>query len=336
MRKLYPDIEPYTDYFLSMPAKKGTLEHQLYVEECGNPNGLPIIFLHGGPGSGCRPAHRCFFNPKIYRIILFDQRGCGRSRPYGCLDNNTTRYLVDDLEQIRKTLLIDRWIVFGGSWGATLALVYAQQHPDRVMKMILRGVFLARQEDIDWVYSSSGAAKIFPEAWKLLMSVLTPVEQKTPLKSLYDLLVGIDDSRRAQAQQALNQWEQQIVTLRDDTYQIPDLLTIEASNDAAAIILLYYSLNLCFIAQQAILENIDKIRNIPTYIVHGRYDMVCQLAQAWELSQVWPEVDLTVLPLAGHAAGEVAMVDALVTLTDKVARDFSSSIDDTAFITAND
>ena len=320
MNTLYPDIEPYTHYYLSMPAKKGTVVHQLYVEECGNPQGLPVIFLHGGPGSGCRASHRCYFNPELYRIILFDQRGSGRSRPYGCLESNTTAHLVDDIEQIREALVIDSWVVFGGSWGSTLGLVYAQHHPNRVMTMILRGVFLARQHDIDWVYASSGAARIFPEAWQQLMSVLTPTEQQTPLKSLYQHLVGDDEYRRSQAQQAFNQWEQQIVTLREHNYLISDLVDVEPSRDAAAMLQLHYCLNLCFIGQHQILANIDVIRNMSTHIVHGRYDMVCPVEQAWELAQVWPEASLTVLPLAGHAAGELTMVDTLVGLTDKVAK----------------
>ncbi|MEC4724139.1 prolyl aminopeptidase [Shewanella sp. D64] len=324
MNTLYPDIEPYTHYYLSMSAKKGTVVHQLYVEECGNPQGLPVIFLHGGPGSGCRASHRCFFNPKLYRIILFDQRGCGRSRPYWDLESNTTAYLVDDIEQIRVTLAIDSWVVFGGSWGSTLGLVYAQHYPERVMMMILRGIFLARQHDIDWVYSSSGAARIFPEAWELLMSVLTPLEQRTPLKSLYHHLVGDNEFRRAQVQQAFNQWEQQIVTLRELNYQISELVDVEPCNDAAAMLQLHYCLNLCFIAHQPILANIDSIREIPTHIVHGRYDMVCPVEQAWELAEVWPEASLTILPLAGHAAGELTMVDTLVGLTDKVAAELCS------------
>ncbi|WP_394392829.1 prolyl aminopeptidase [Shewanella woodyi] len=333
MRLLYPDIEPYADQLLSMPAKKGEVVHQLYVEECGNPEGVPIVFLHGGPGSGCRASHRCYFNPKLYRIILLDQRGCGRSKPYACLENNNTDYLIDDLEQIRDRLNIDKWVVFGGSWGATLALVYAEHYPERVQAMILRGVFLGRQQDIDWVYSDGGAANVFPEAWKQLMSVLTDDEQLMPLKSLYALLVGTDDVRRSRALQAFNQWEQQIVTLREGSFSLtktlseilPEVMFSEPYEGAAAIIQLYYSMKLCFIEHKPILSSIDKIRQIPTYIVHGRYDMVCPLKQAWTLSQAWPEARLTVLPLAGHSAGEASMVDALVELTDSVGSDLSAN-----------
>lgn len=317
MLTLYPEIEPYQTHLLARETLSSGKKHEIYVEECGNPSGIPVVFLHGGPGSGCRPQHRQYFNPEKYRIVLFDQRGCGRSVPSGELENNTTAHLISDMEYIRTRLGIDKWVIFGGSWGATLALCYARDHAKKVISMILRGTFLGRQQDIDWVYAAGGASKLFPETWHRLTHMLDPSEQQTPLKAYYTRLTDPDESLQISAATILNSWEATIVTLRDHEYE-PDLT--EAPGPLAhSRIQLHFALNQCFIENRPILSEIESIRHIPTQIIHGRYDIVCPVQQSWELHQAWPETSLTVLPLAGHAAGEPAVIDALVTATDTLA-----------------
>ncbi len=318
MYAFYPDIEPYSQQLLSTSQ---TLNdggcHQVYVEECGNPEGIPVLFLHGGPGSGCRPQHRCYFDPDVFRIILFDQRGCGRSLPLGELEHNNSQLLIDDMEMIRDQLNIDKWVLFGGSWGATLALLYAQSHPQNVRSMILRGTFLARQEDINWVYAEGGASKLFPDTWHQLVGHLPPKDQAQPLKHYFEQLTSTDANIVAEAAWRLNAWESTIVTLRDYEFELPK--TDELGPIAHSLIQLNFALNECFIETNQILNNLEKIRQIPTQIIHGRYDIVCPIKQSWELHQKWPESSLKVVPLAGHAAGEDAIVDALITATKSVA-----------------
>jgi len=318
MIPLYPEIEPYATHNIEMEPLANGLHHQVYVEECGNPDGIPIIFLHGGPGSGCRPQHRCYFNPDIYRIILFDQRGCGRSKPHGELENNTTSYLISDMETIRQQLSIDNWVIFGGSWGATLGLCYAQQYPNKVLAMILRGIFLGRQQDIDWVYSQGGASKLFPDAWQNLVKHLQLSDQTHPLQAYYQQLTHSDEIHQMAAAKTLQAWESTIVTLRDHEYQHDH--SQESGPLAHSRIQLHFALNECFISESAILDNIDAIRDIPTIMIHGRYDIVCPIQQTWELHNAWPETELNIIPMAGHAAGEPALVDALITATRKIAK----------------
>lgn len=318
MYHLYPDIEPYATHKIEMEQLNNGLHHQIYVEECGNPEGIPVIFLHGGPGSGCRPQHRCYFDPNIYRIILFDQRGCGRSLPHGELENNSTQFLIADMETIRQQLEVDCWLIFGGSWGATLGLSYAQLYPDKVLAMILRGIFLGRKQDIDWVYAEGGASKLFPDAWQNLVKDLAESEQKQPLNAYYQQLTDVDELHQMAAAKTLQAWEGTIVTLRDHEHK-PDL-TQEPGPLAHSRIQLHFALNECFIADKPILEEIDTIREIPTIIVHGRYDIVCPIQQAWELHQKWPEAELNIIPMAGHAAGEPALINALITATRSIAK----------------
>jgi len=321
MQSLYPDIEPYRTHLLEMEPLSSGDKHQVFVEECGNPEGIPVVFLHGGPGSGCRPQHRCYFNPEKYRIILFDQRGCGRSLPLGELEHNTTDYLLADMEVIRTTLAIDKWLLFGGSWGATLALCYARQYPEQVSAMVLRGVFLGRQQDIDWVYAEGGASRLFPDAWQNLVAHLPESEQQRPLKAYFEQLTVDDAQQQLQAAHTLNNWEGTIVTLRDHAFQ-PDP-SQQIGPLAHSRVQLHFALNQCFIKEQPILDHLDSLKAIPTHIVHGRYDIVCPVQQSWLLHQAWPETDLTILPLAGHAAGEPAIIDALVTITDKLANELT-------------
>lgn len=321
MLTLYPEIEPYQTHMLTRERLSHGGCHQVYVEECGNPDGIPVVFLHGGPGSGCRPQHRSYFNPEKYRIILFDQRGCGRSLPSGELENNNTDYLVEDMEFIRSSLNIDRWVLFGGSWGATLALCYARRHPQKVVSMILRGTFLGRAQDIDWVYAEGGASRLFPEAWQRLVADLPEAEQRTPLQSYYDKLTSADEAEQLAAAQTLNAWEGTIVMMRDHDYE-PDL-SEQPGPLAHSRIQLHYALNQCFIGDAPILASIESLKTIPTTVIHGRYDLVCPLQQSWELKQAWPAIEFRIVPLAGHAAGEPGLIDALIAATDQLAEELA-------------
>ncbi|OUS32803.1 prolyl aminopeptidase [Thalassotalea sp. 42_200_T64] len=299
------------------------MNHQIYVEECGNPLGIPVVFLHGGPGSGCNESHRRFFDPKHYHIILFDQRGCGRSRPYRSLQRNTTAHLIQDIEVIRQHIGIKKWLIFGGSWGATLALYYAQHFPQQVSGLLLRGIFLARSQDIDWVYSENGAAKLFPDAWQQLVQGLPKDEQAQPLSAIYQQLSS-DNSKVSTAMfNKLQHWEANLIALQEP----PEFLASTTKDSAKAlkvkassIIQLYYSLNRCFINQTPLLESIDIIRHIPTIIIHGRYDMLCPLEQAWQLKQRWPEAKLIIVEMAGHVASEPRIIDALIKATDDLCQ----------------
>jgi len=322
MLALYPDIEPFSHYHLTitnnvLANKDDEITHHIYVEQCGNPLGIPVVFLHGGPGSGCRPLHRCYFDPQLYHIILFDQRGCGRSRPYGALKQNTTFDLIQDMEVIRQHIGIEKWLVFGGSWGATLGMYYAQHFPEYVSGLILRGVFLARNQDIDWVYSANGAAKIFPDAWHQLVKNLPLAQQDKPLVFFYQQLISDDNNLAMTAFNNLQRWEAHLISLREPLALLAD--TINESAKIPSIIQLYYSMNQCFIAKEPLLENIDIIRHIPTQIIHGRYDMVCPLEQAWQLKIHWPQAELTIVEMAGHVANEPKLIDALVKATNAFA-----------------
>jgi proline iminopeptidase len=323
MLSLYPDIEPFSHYHLNVTCtdKKLATEHHIYVEQCGNPLGIPVVFLHGGPGSGCRPSHRCFFDPKRYHIILFDQRGCGRSRPLGALADNTTVELIQDMEIIREHIGIKKWLVFGGSWGATLALYYTHHFYERVSGLILRGIFLARQQDIDWVYSNNGAAKIFSEAWHNLIKDLPLSQQDQPLAAIYQQLTSDNIQLSNTMFDKLQHWESSLVYWQN-SLSFEERVTdnvIQESDKTPSIIQLHYSLNQCFIAKDPLLENIDNIRHIPTKIIQGRHDMVCPVSQAWQLKHHWPEADLAIIDMAGHIANEPKMVDALVKATTDFA-----------------
>jgi proline iminopeptidase len=318
---LYPEIDPYQTHHLQRETLEGGGHHQVYVEECGNPDGIPVLFLHGGPGSGCRPQHRCYFNPDKYRIILFDQRGCGRSTPSGELENNTTAFLVSDMEAIRSALGIERWVLFGGSWGATLALCYARDYPQQVMSMILRGTFLGRRSDIEWVYAEGGASRLFPDAWQKLVAPLPESQRQKPLQAYFDKLCDPDEAVQLAAAQTLNGWEGTIVMMRDHEFE-PDT-TQPPGPLAHSRIQLHYALNECFIKDSPLLDTVAKLADIPTVVIHGRYDLVCPMQQSWRLKQAWPEIDLRIVPLAGHAAGEPDLITALVEATDELAEKLS-------------
>lgn len=329
MLSLYPAIEPFKHYHLTVTNEElndKEVEHHIYVEECGNPSGIPVLFLHGGPGSGCRPSHRCFFDPKLYHIILFDQRGCGRSRPCGSLAENTTTKILQDIEKIRHHIGISKWLIFGGSWGATLALEYAQQFPMQVSGLILRGIFLARKQDIDWVYSESGAAKLFPEAWHNLVKDLPLSQQAKPLAEIYKQLISNNTAVSNSIFTKLQHWEDSLIywqrplSFEDTSKNGSEKSLIKPNDKTPSVIQLHYSINQCFIEQKPLLENIETIRHIPTTIIHGRNDMVCPVEQAWQLKQHWPEAELSIIDMAGHVASEPKMADALVKATNNFAK----------------
>ncbi|KGJ86941.1 prolyl aminopeptidase [Colwellia psychrerythraea] len=314
LHSLYPDIKPFSQQYLEVSPL-----HQLYIEQCGNEQGIPVVFLHGGPGSGCREQHRCYFDPAIYHIILFDQRGCGRSKPQGELKENNTIALVEDINVIRKHLGISQWLVFGGSWGATLALLYAKQYPTQVLGMILRGVFLGRPQDINWVYSNNGAAKIYPEAWQAFVEELPLHQQQTPLKAIYQQLISSDEQISRNAYNRLQQWESAILNIQPS----PPASKGDAINKYPSIIQLHYSINHCFIEQSPILEQIYRIGDIPINIIQGRFDFVCPVEQAWQLAYHCPQSTLTVIDEAGHLANEPLMINALVEATRSFAKQLS-------------
>ena len=311
-RKLYPAIEPNHTGYLKVGGG-----HELYYEESGNPHGKPAIFLHGGPGGGCMDRMRRFFNPEVYRIVLFDQRGSGKSRPHASLENNTTWDLVDDIEILRVALQVDRWQVFGGSWGSTLALAYSQTHPGRVTELVLRGIFMLRKKEIDWFYQK-GASELYPDLWQHYLKPIPKRERHDLLHAYYKRLTGDDPDVRLQAAKAWSVWE------GATSYLVPNdkIAAAFGAGDQAlslARIECHYFVNGGFMEENQLIKNIDKIRNIPAVIVQGRYDVVCPCISAWELSQAWPEADLRIVPDAGHAAFEPGNVHELVMATDAFA-----------------
>lgn len=312
MLTLYPDIRPNVTHAIAVDEP-----HVLYVEECGNRQGLPVIFVHGGPGAGCEPWHRRFFDPEIYRIVLFDQRGSGKSTPHASLDNNTTPALVRDMETIRTQLGIDKWIVFGGSWGSTLGLLYAQTHPDRVLGLILRGIFLCRQCDVDWFYQY-GASAVFPDYWDDYLKPIPVEERGDLLRAYHKRLVGDDEIARMAAAKAWSVWEGRCATL------VPRKSVIDHFSDTHTALSLariecHYFVNQSFIAPGQILRDASTLRDIPGVIVHGRYDVVCPIDQAWALHRAWPQAELKIITDAGHSASEPGIVDALIQATRRLA-----------------
>ena len=302
---LFPAIQPYKTR--QFPVSNG---HILYIEESGNPDGMPVVFLHGGPGGNCEPGHRRFFNPEDYRIILFDQRGCGKSRPHASLEHNTTSHLVADLEKIRQHLAIESWVLFGGSWGSTLALVYAETHPERVLGMILRGIFLSRDEDIRWLFQG-GAARLFPEAWQHYLEPIPEKERDDMIAAYYQRLTSDNELTRMGAAKAWSIWEGSTATLLPDKSVIAHFSDPHIALSIARIECHYFN-NKSFLKPGQILDNIRKIKDIPGFIVHGRYDVICPIDQAVLLDQHWPESKLRVIDNAGHAVTERGISDALV------------------------
>lgn len=307
---MYPTIEPYRSGFLNVGDG-----HSLYWEESGNPLGLPVVFLHGGPGSGTLPKHRVFFDPSRYRIVLFDQRGCGKSTPHASLHCNTTWDLVEDIEKLRQFLGIDQWVVFGGSWGSTLSLAYAQSHPNHVKALILRGIFLGRKKELRWFYQF-GAHHIFTDEWHKYLDPIPHSERDDLLNAYYRQLTSPDLSVRKRAARAWTIWESVNLRLIFDPELFAEF-TEDAHADALARVECHYFVNQCFFkTDNWLIENVHTIRHIPARIIHGRYDMVCPFESAWELAKAWPEAKLEIIPDAGHSASEAGIARALRQATD--------------------
>lgn len=323
LRPLYPELLPYTSAFIDLPAVDETRSHRVYFECCGNANGIPVIFLHGGPGSACRPHHRRYFDPEKYHVILFDQRGCGKSEPLGQLAHNTTQDLIADMEVIRQQLAIPKWVVFGGSWGSTLALCYARAHPDTVISMVLRGIFLGRQQDIEWVYAAQGAAQLFPAQWQTLMHCLNDAQKEAPLTAFMAALHSDNTAQQLTSAYALYEWQSAIGQL--EQHEQPTTID-EAQLIAHFKIQLHYALNHCFIAEVPILSHLEALKSLPISIVQGQYDLVCPTTEAYALHQALPHSELIMIHLAGHAGTEDKVVDALVTAMDKIALQFQHLI----------
>lgn len=310
-RELYPEIEPYQNGMLQVDA-----EHTLYWEACGNPVGKPVIFLHGGPGSGTDSKHRRYFDPKTYRIILMDQRGCGKSLPFSSLNNNTTWDLVEDLEKLRQHLGIDKWVVFGGSWGSTLALAYAETHPDRVLALIVRGIFLGRQIDLQWFYQF-GAHHIFPDEWEKFLAPI-PIEALDNLMQAYhQRLTSTDPVVRKQAAKAWSSWEASTAKLVFDPSFLEEFSEDHHADALARIECHYFMNRLFFETDNWLLEHASALQQVPGCIVHGRYDVICPVDNAWQLHKAWPKATLHIIADAGHAGSEPGILDALIQATDR-------------------
>lgn len=308
---LYPAIEPYRTGRLQVSPL-----HDLYFEESGNPKGQPVVFVHGGPGGGTSPDHRCFFDPDHYRIILFDQRGCGQSKPFAELKENTTWDLVNDMEKLRIELKIDRWIVFGGSWGSTLALIYSETHPERVKGLALRGIFMCRKQEIDWFYQE-GASRVFPDAWEKYKNHIPPQERGDFVGAYYKRLTSDDKATQLAAAQVWSTWEMNTSRLIPDTGMIEHGSDPEFALPFARIECHYFIHKIWLKSDDQILENVHLIRHIPCEIVHGRYDVVCPVENAWDLKKAWPECTLHITPDAGHAAKEPGTSRKLVEIMER-------------------
>lgn len=322
MQCLYPEIRTNQTYQLDVGGG-----HTLYMEESGDPNGLPVLFIHGGPGGGTSPFDRRFFDPDKYRIILFDQRGAGLSKPHASLEHNTTADLIADIERIRVHLGIDQWVLFGGSWGSTLALVYAQTYPQHVMGMILRGIFLCRDIDLEWFYQN-GADRIFPDYWQDYIAPIPEDDRGDMIAAYYKQLTGANELAKMAAAKAWSQWEGRCATLRPSN-DVVNHFTDPHIALALARIEAHYFVNQAFLSPNQILNNAHQLKGIPGIIIHGRYDMVCPLDGATALHSAWPDSELHIIRDAGHSSHEPTIGDALVKATDAMAKALFNEGDET-------
>ncbi|WP_199096473.1 prolyl aminopeptidase [Dyella sp. ASV21] len=311
LHSLYPEIEPYDTGMLKVSDL-----HTLYYEQSGNPNGKPVVFLHGGPGGGTNPKCRRFFDPAVYRIVLFDQRGCGKSTPHAELKDNTTWHLVNDIERLRTHLGIDRWQVFGGSWGSTLALAYAQTHPECVTELVLRGIFMLRRWELEWFYQK-GCDALYPDAWEPYLAAIPEVERGDLMSAYYRRLTSSDAQVRVNAARAWSVWEGATSYLWQDTSHIQSSGEDEFALAFARIECHYFVHGGFFEHDDQLLRNVERIRHIPAVIVQGRYDVVCPMRSAWDLHRAWPEADLRIVQDAGHSAFEPGNISELVQATDR-------------------
>lgn len=317
MQRLYPSLEPFDRYWVSTES-----QHRIYVEECGNPDGCPAVFLHGGPGSGCQPDHRRFFDPAYYRIILFDQRGAGRSTPLGETADNSTQTLLSDMETLRHRIKAERWLLFGGSWGATLALLYAEAFPQAVSGMILRGLFLARQRDLDWFFGSNGVCRLLPAAWSEFSSEIPESERADLVAAQHRRIHSSDRDVAVKAARTWLEWERAVVTWSTTK---PGEQEKSGGNDIARIlakarVASHYARQRYFIEENQILRVVDRLPRVPVSIVHGSRDVTCPPEAAWLLHRALPGSRLLMLDDAGHLMSEPTMTDALVRETDRMRR----------------
>lgn len=313
MTKLYPPIQPNRELFLQVDDI-----HKIYLEESGNVDGTPVVYLHGGPGAGSNPFMRQLFDPEKYRIILFDQRGCGKSRPNAELRQNTINDLIADIETIREELGIQRWVVAGGSWGSTLSLAYAQKHPARVLGLIVRGIFLGEQDEINWLYQG-GAGQIFPEFWEKFRDEIPKDEQHEMLNAYHRRLSSDNEFQRMKAARAWALWESRISTLLPKQSSVSSISEPQAAL-AISRIEAHYFVNDSFLAEGQLLADTDKLANIPGTIVHGRYDMICLAHKAWALHKKWPLSEMQFVQAAGHSASESGITAALVEAGNSMLR----------------
>ena len=312
-RTLYPEIEPYESGRLDVGDG-----HSLYWERCGTPGAKPVVFLHGGPGAGCSPDHRRQFDPSLYDILLFDQRGCGRSTPHASLEANTTWHLVDDIEKLRAMVEVERWQVFGGSWGSTLALAYAQTHPERVTELVLRGIFTFRQTELDWLYLY-GASEIFPDKWEEFLAPIPEAERGDLVTAYQRRLTDPDRSVQLAAAKAWSKWEAETVTLLPN----PEVIETHTDDDfaiAIARIENHYMVHKGWLEEGSLIRNAERLRHIPGVIVQGRYDCCTPPSAAWDLYKAWPESKLVIVPDGGHLFNEPGVLDGLIRATDAFAR----------------
>ena len=320
MQSLFPDIAPYKQHELAVDDL-----HTLYLEECGNPDGIPVLFVHGGPGSGASKRDRRFFDPERYRIIVFDQRGAGRSTPHAELRNNTTQLLIQDMETIRALLGVSKWVLFGGSWGAGLSLLYAEEYPENVLGMILRGIFLCRPRDLSWFYQD-GASRVFPDFWRDFLEPIPEDERVDLIAAYYQRLTGPNELAKMAAAKAWSTWEGRCATLKAN-HDLVDAFSSPHTALSLARIEAHYFINNAFIEPNQIIDNVHRLTDIPGVIVHGRYDMVCPLDNALALYNAWPDADLHIIRDAGHSSQEPGIVDALIKATHTMAEWISGESD---------
>jgi proline iminopeptidase len=313
MRSFYPEIEPYETGMLDVGDG-----HRVYWEMCGNPNGKPVVFLHGGPGGGCTPTQRRLFDPDKYRILLFDQRGCGRSTPYASLEANTTWHLVADIERLREMIGVDKWMVFGGSWGSTLALAYAETHPERATELVLRGIFTLRRSELLWYYQE-GASWIFPDKWEGFLAPIPEAERGDLMAAYRKRLIDPDPAVQAKAARAWSLWEGETITLLHNQ-EYSDIFGDEHYAIAFARIENHYFVNEGWFEEGQLIRNAHRLKGIPGVIIQGRYDMATPPRTAWDLHKAWPEARFIMVPDAGHAVSEPGITHHLIEATDAFAR----------------
>ncbi|MFT5483249.1 MAG: proline iminopeptidase [Halieaceae bacterium] len=311
----FPEIRPYAVHRLAVEDP-----HELYLEESGNPDGIPVLFVHGGPGGGSDHNSRRYFDPEHYRIVVFDQRGAGRSTPHALLEGNNTQALIGDIEAIRSYLGIDRWMLFGGSWGSTLSLLYTQAHTERVLGLVLRGIFLCRKKDVSWFYQD-GAGRLFPDYWEEYIQPIPKPEREDFISAYYKVLTGENEVARMAAAKAWSVWEGHCSTLRPNS-NVVDHFTDPHTAMAMARIEAHYFYHQCFVEENQIIEHAEQLHGVPGIIIHGRYDSVCPLDQAFELHRHWPDAQLNIIRDAGHAATEPGTTDALIRATNEMAQRF--------------